>query len=90
MNIDTETLQAAARIFEYKYCSNLNDLGLSKRAKRKLLRYGKVPRCITDAEEAQELLQVYSTYMEVLNGVMKPLGVKSKISQKPKRHIVIS
>lgn len=86
MDIDAVTLQDAARLFQKRYRSNLSDLGLSKRAKRRLLRYGIVPPAITDAEEAQELLQVYSTYKEVLNYVMKPPSVKSKISQKPKHH----
>lgn len=90
MEIDEVTLQDAARIFEQRYNSNLNDIGLSKRAKRRLLRYGIVPPAITDVEEAQELLQIRSTYKEVLNGVMKPRNDKSKLSQKPKRHKVIS
>ncbi len=90
MEIDAVTLQDAARVFKKRYNSDLNDIGLSKRAKRRLLRYGIVPPAITDDEEAQEFLQVHSAYKEVLNSVMKPRNDKSKLSQKPKRHRVIS
>lgn len=90
MNIDAVTLQDTARIFKKKYRSKLSDLGLSKRARRRLLRYGIVPPAITDAEEAQELLQVHSEYKELLNRVMKPHNDKSTQSQKPKNFKILS
>lgn len=90
MEIDTITLRTAQRRFESKSHSNLNDLGLSKSARRKLMRYRKVPSSVTDANEAQELLYISFEYNNILNDVMKPPNAKSKFSQKPKNYSVFS
>jgi len=72
MEIDAITLQAAQKVFESRYHSNFNDLGLSVNAKRRLLRYGKIPGGIKNTSDGQEYLNIASEYKNILNEVMRP------------------
>lgn len=72
MDLDNATLRDAENKFESKNRgSRLSDLGLSKSARRKLIRYGMVPGKITDVNEIQEYLHISLEYKEILNDVIK-------------------
>ncbi|CAG0940164.1 hypothetical protein BROC_00925 [Candidatus Brocadiaceae bacterium] len=72
MDIDNATLRDAENKFESKNRgSRLSDLGLSKSARRKLIRYGMAPGKITDVNEIQEYLYISLEYKKILNNVMK-------------------
>lgn len=80
MDIDRNTYKSAERIFKSRH-GNLNELGLPKTARRKLLRYGKVPGTITDANEISELLNISFAYKNILSEVIKPMNHKRRKSK---------
>lgn len=71
MHLDSQTFEIVKRKFERRYGS-LNCLGLSRSAWKKLRRYKKIPKRITNTDDAQELLHVSEEYNKILNEVMKP------------------
>lgn len=97
MDIDRKTYKLAERKFESRNCgSRLTDLGLSKSARRKLIRYGMVPGKITDVNEIQEYLYISLEYKEILNNVMKvhrpkplpPISCANSNKSKKRRKII--
>jgi hypothetical protein len=75
MNIDNPTMKVAMELFESMGYGNLYELDLSKRERRSLLRYNKLPRRALDnyrPEEIEELLNISYEFKQILNKVMKP------------------
>lgn len=76
MNIDMPTMKVAMRKFESEYGSLyelLNDL--TKRERRKLLRYGKLSKRILEEnkeDKIEELLNISFELRQILVNVMKP------------------
>lgn len=76
MKIDMPTFKEAVNVFESRHGCLLDLLNdLTKRERRSLMRYGKLPRAILDSGDKTriaEFLNISFEFRQILNDVMKP------------------